>query len=197
MVKSWWFAAALALAACSGDGTKDTSTAGDDDDDDDITGGELVCEDTFVPCGGDPVGVWQVVDYCAVSAGEYDDTCPDLTVTVLDDRGSGEVTMNADGTYTRTYNVDVDLEMVIPVDCIAPAPCALLPLSGFFTSCADDTDAGTCVCQATVVDTDTASGSWVVDGTDVITDGERNAFCVEGSTALVEDSLGNRVRWMK
>ena len=198
MSRTWWVWVALALVACGGDGGTDKGSASGDDDDD-IAAGELVCEDTFSPCGGDPVGTWQVVDYCAVSGGDYASTCPDLQVIIVEDRGSGTVTVNADGTYERTYNVDADIEMVIPLSCIAPVPCSLIALGsgGLFTSCTEDTSAQTCSCEGTVVDTNTEAGNWVVDGTDFVADGVRNPFCVKGSTALVEDDYGTRVRWKK
>lgn len=198
MSRTWWWCAALALVACGGDGGTDKGT-GSGDDDDDIAGQELVCEDTFTPCGGDPVGVWQVVDYCAVSGGDYADTCPELEVIIVEDRGSGSVTVNADGSYERTYIADADIQMVIPTSCISPVPCALLAVGGAspFTECVEDTVAGTCTCEGTVADTDTQVGTWVVEGNDFVADGVHNPFCVKGSTALVEDEFGTRVRWKK
>jgi hypothetical protein len=198
----WWLV--FGLVACSG-GTKtdtgdDDDTVGDDDDtvgdDDDDVAWDGECEDAFSPCGGDPTGQWNVVGVCEAVIDELD--CDGLAFTVLEDRTTGTVAMNGDNTYDRVYNVDVDLEIEIPLTCIDPVPCALLPglSGGVLATCTED--ATTCTCSGTVTDVDSADGTWVVEGDEIVFDGgDRQAFCVTGDHAVVRDPSGVRTNWVR
>lgn len=192
----WWLV--LGLVACGGDGTKtsDSGTTGDDDDDD-ITTDAPVCDEVFTPCGGDPVGSWTVTGVCEVSVDELSG-CDGLEYRILDDRSSGTVEMNADDTYDRTYNIDMDFEIDIPLSCISPIPCNLLATAsgGVLDSCTDD--GVTCTCAGSYADVDSASGTYAVDGNTLVFDGsDRQDYCVRGNGATVLDSTGVRTLWVK
>jgi hypothetical protein len=185
----------LGLVACSGD-DKGSDTGGTGDDDDDIAW-DGDCEQAFSACGGDPSGDWTVVGVCEVALDDLA-ACAGLTYTILDDRSSGTVAMNGDNTYDRVYNLDLDFEIGIPLSCIAPVPCNLLPpaSAGIFSTCTDD--GTTCTCQGTFAETDSASGSWTVEGDEIVFDGDdRQQFCIDGDRATVQDEAGVRTNWVR
>jgi hypothetical protein len=202
------------LAACDGGTTKtgddddddttapgdddDDTAPGDDDDDDDTTGVELLtCDDPFAACGGDATGTWQVSGVCQLDFSDFD--CDGLVVTIDADRSSGTVELGSDGTYSRVYNVDVDISATVPKACVDPAPCTLVPAAsgGSLTACTDDGD--NCACTGTVAYTDDENGTWTSAGTQLTFDGGGTVldYCVAGNSAITQDADGVIVSWQK
>ncbi len=198
----------LCFSACGGDGSSggdDDDAAGDDDDvvgdDDDDDGNGVVlaeCNDPFSACGGDPTGVWDVIAVCdpGIDFGELG--CPAVTYEITADRSSGTVFMNADNTYDRTYDVDVDYALTVPTSCLLGMSCSDLVAyaADLVDTCVESGD--NCDCNGTFQTLDAATGTWIVDGNTIVTDGvDRMDFCVNGNQAETMDEDDTRAIWSK
>lgn len=192
-----WFVIAAGLAACGGgkDATDSGTPAGNG-------GGNGVavieCTDAFSACGGDVVGSWSVDSICDPGIDTADLGCPQATYEVTADRSSGTVVIEAGGTYDRTYDYDVDVDLTVPKSCLYGMGCDLLVgmSQGLISSC---TDTGTdCDCTGNFTDTDVASGTWTVSGNILTTDGtDDHEFCINGNTADVWHEDDVRAIWVR
>lgn len=199
----------LVLAvACDDSGTKDGAATGDtgatpttgvgDDDDDDNGGVDVIsCTDPFQACGGDAVGAWTVTAVCEVPVDDMG--CDGLTVEVTADRSSGTIDIEAGGTYSRSYDIDVDYTLQVPTSCLMGMSCSQLEAvsMGMLSDCTDVTDG--CSCAGSAAYTDIASGTWASEGTELVFDGDdRYDYCVSGDQAVsVDQSDGTRVHWQR
>ena len=206
------FCTTLAFAACTGDGTgdkdSDTDAPGDDDDDttmgdddDDTTGSVPIveCTDAFDPCGGDPVGTWNVQEVCNVELDLSALNCGQASYTITDDRSSGTITLDPVGLYDRAYTIDLDFELTMPESClVGPVNCGNLAMlsQGLLDACQP---AGTdCVCDGGFSGSDAYIGTYVIEGGNtIVTDGnDRTLFCVGGNYAQsMEEGTTDRVHW--
>jgi len=194
MGKAWIRAASAAvLMACSGGGSDGD---GDGDGNDDIDW-FAECDQPFAACGGDVTGSWNVVAVC--NAPLTDDDCDGLTWEIIDDRSSGTIEFNGDGTYDQTYQLDLDFEAQLPRDCVFNSPCSTVAslMGDLVDSCEENTE-GICDCVGTLVDTTVDSGTWEMDGNTVITDGSyRTEVCVQGDRGESLEDNGTRSIWTR
>lgn len=82
-----------------------------------------VCGETFTPCGGDPVGTWQV-EMCGsvvarFSFQAFEPTCHGLPFTIEQDATTGTITYDADGTGHFDYQVADRYSFTAPATCVA------------------------------------------------------------------------------
>jgi len=157
------------------------------------------CAPDFVACGGDPQGSWDVVGLCDPGIDVSSLPCSDVTYKVTADRSSGIVNLNADGTYDREYDVDMDYELTVPEACLMGyfTCSALVDLSsGLLNTCTETSDG--CDCTGNYTEQDSAQGTWTVNGSVIETDGaDQFDFCIDGTDADTVDQDGNRVLWSR
>ena len=86
-----------------------------------------------LPCGGDPVGSWTIIDGCAsadVAASELmtiiGGPCPGLRIDRITSQQLGFFTFNADLTFTATASITGTITATIPTSCFDNMPCAAL-----------------------------------------------------------------------
>jgi len=123
----------------------------DTDDDDAPTAGPATCEDApegFTPCGGNPVGVWEIELLCQ-DAGDYDPfdgLCPSLQAEG-GGTAEGRMTFTHGGTYRIEYSRnDLDLVFSFPLACFGGSA---VPCSGRYyrgATCERALGDETCIC---------------------------------------------------
>lgn len=156
---------------------------------DDGGSGGLGCD--TAACGGDPVGVWTVVDSCF--EGELTiEQCPDLIVKSVDVDQTGTVTIDADMSYTLDLTVSGTASVTFPASCFGGliTDCAQLNDDG--TTCTGDASAE-CDCDITLDEVTDETGTWSTTGNQITlddgTEPEVSDYCVQGDRAVVSTNM--------
>lgn len=178
--------AAVSLAACSDEG--------------DGAGG-VTCD--YTPCGGDPTGVWTVVEVCGADQLLPLDEIPACRSAVSSGRGTatGTETFAADGTYRRDIRLGGRFSYELPEACAdalsegagAESYCATLALVfGTMAGTADCRFEGTtCFCELDLDMELPEEGTWAVEGESLITTSDEfdepaaSPFCVSGTDLML------------
>lgn len=184
--------AAVALAACGGEEDGNGEGAGG-------TGGPEapVCEDTPLPCGGSPVGVWTYDQSCGsrtstMHLSSTKEACRNLPATlrfVL----AGELRFGADGTFAETSQTEQHLVFYPPVACLEAVSSA--PPAEFCVEVGrqiveqNDAATGGCafgedqLCRCEVIQTGPVEQdtTWTAEGETLSVEGDASyEFCVQG-----------------
>ncbi len=146
----------------------------------------------FVPCGGNPEGVWKFDNVCfdQASLGEnpLKDTCPTATMSV---EMNWDATIEFAGSnYTSTFNKqEMKVFMTVPKSCLpAEAGCDVF---GADMPCTDTGEACECVKTEVKDQVETDSGTWVVEGTNLVMTNSQGdvstaPFCQSGDQVVVK-----------
>jgi hypothetical protein len=159
------------------------------------------------PCGGDPVGTWNITESCidAAAAGEElikaltsVSGCTTAKLQSTHVKQTGSATFNADMTYSAMSTGMFDATVLVPASCLTlggfPLTCEQLNLLssqlmlnqiGSFT-CSKASDGCTCKVVGSPQESQ-ESGTYVVSGTHMertsnTSPGGGNEFCVKGNS---------------
>lgn len=168
-------------------------------------GGEVpACGESFTPCGGNPVGTWQLQSCGSIQVrfdlASGDPSCEDLPLTIREEDVQGTLTFAADGTGSADLQVAETYVFDVPAACVAYLGAGAAPqqtCTGLVTTLVDDQGfsggrctadaAGACACEVLREYPNQRDFGWTVDGTTLAYDGPSGssyAFCVEGDVLL-------------
>lgn len=150
---------------------------------------DTTCDPAPMPCGGDPVGSWNVESTCGFEAfpNPLADACPGSTFVIEVLGQTGTLTFEADGSFVQDF--DIQAQVVATLD---PMACFGVDCATFEQLAQGDNPGTTCqemgpTCECTIPDDgvpEQAMGTWEVMGTDlVLTTAEGaagSAFCIGG-----------------
>lgn len=184
ITRALWLLSAVGAGACSGvDARGNTSSE------------PLDC--SFLACGGDVVGDWQIDEGCVDDPTASSlQGCPDSVITFAA-RVSGTVSFRSDGTYTLSTAVGGIRSYLVPAACIAGGTCDDVAQS-ITASCS--ATAASCQCSSQVASADTRSVGTYSASASALTllpsegseGGTQASFCVEGGrlSLQLEDTSG-------
>jgi hypothetical protein len=152
---------------------------------------------SFLACGGDVVGDWQIEEGCVDDpAASSLQGCPDSVVTFAADV-SGTVSFQSDGTYALSTTVGGTRNYRVPSACIAGGTCDDVAQS-ITASCS--ATAASCECSSQVESANTRRAGTYSASASALTllpsggsEGETRArYCVEGTrlSLQLEDASG-------
>jgi len=163
------------------------------------------------PCGGDVVGSWSFLGGCqnlAESNKETQLSCPGAAIQGLSRAFSGQLTFNADSTYSASnWRQVIHASETVPLSCAGVTSCALLNTNTTDTtgtisiSC---TGSATCSCQVAATNNVASdAGTFTTYGTSLTMAGLETSgsfeYCVQGdllhllSVSPTLDSTGQPV----
>jgi hypothetical protein len=117
---------------------------------------------TFVACGGNPTGTWQIDKFCIDFDGiVLDPDCPTMTFDWSGVTVSGTAVFNADMTYAINSVSGGSLSYTIPAACIPPQ---VQQCSSLGATCTGN-PAQSCTCTEAVDEQDSEAGTWSTSGT--------------------------------
>jgi hypothetical protein len=176
---------AVSLAGCLG--------SSDDDDDD----GNGSCAEVQ-GCGGDVVGVWEIVDTCAALAPPANQTGCAANVTYGEVDAAGQFEFTADGQVITNINLTMHATFNFTEACLTEqtgnqvtlddqATCDALATGARqaegVTSVTCTLSGRACVCPATFESANEGMGTWMASGTNLIDeDGTVLPYCVSSDT---------------
>lgn len=161
-------------------------------------------------CGGDITGEWTVTSSC-VSVSDVsmvNQQCPSATANAAGLKVTGNVTYNADLTFTSTSTISGSTSVTLPASCLSvqgiTVSCAQLTQafmtlaqqgsSGFKSASCSSAGSG-CTCNVVLNDQTTSqSGTYSTTSDGVLTETPLNGaagqsdYCVKGSTLTVSPS---------
>lgn len=127
----------VALAGCSSSGN----------------GGNSACSNT-TPCGGNPIGSWNVTAECLKATSMVGFSCGPVSDHIAETFVTGTLTLNADSSYTSSFTVSLSESGTVPFACLTTAgtDCAVLaqviePANSWSSSCSNSN--GGCSCRST------------------------------------------------
>ncbi|HVJ19454.1 MAG TPA: hypothetical protein VM686_28740 [Polyangiaceae bacterium] len=176
---------AVSLAGCFG--------SSDDDDDDSKSGGSC---SAVQGCGGDPVGVWEIVDSCASVATTGQTGCAAGT-TYGPVEATGQFEFTADGQVISTINLTMQATLRFTEQCLSEqtgqavtidqAACDSIATGAGqaegVTSVSCTLSGSACVCPSTFQSMAGGTGTWTASGNNLIDeDGTVLPYCVNGDT---------------
>jgi len=140
----------------------------------------------FQGCGGDMTGVWSLTGGCMTFGGNPFGGCTGAAITI-DVQVDGNVTVNADQTYSIDLMLGADIRFSVPKTCLPPDE-----------GC-DEVDEnaveenGYCVAVDQAEDASTEVGTWTIEGDQVCflesdeTEPSCLIYCVEGDTVRLAE----------
>jgi hypothetical protein len=155
----------------------------------------------FTPCGGSPVGTWEIKDYCVKNVpNPLGNQCMGATVSADGLSASGTVTYNADMTTSSNVTLKGSIKMSVPKSCLPfGATCELLnaslqeeirdPTSDIMSGSCSGGD--TCNCTLTMKPSaEMSTGTWRMMGNLLIEDGDDGLeYCVKGNELLIREPM--------
>lgn len=155
-----------------------------------------------VPCGGDPVGTWEIV--CVTLNGPTDLGCEGSTLTIDEYCLQGTLTFNADGSGSDVaMGAELTGEWFLPTACLGGQSCKEIneqpTQKGFELSCHETDEGCDCDIAAQITETVTNTLTYTVDGDflHLIEDGNSTdvGFCAdETSLWLGSDTTTYKLR---
>jgi hypothetical protein len=164
-----------------------------------------------VPCGGDVVGSWSLLGGCeniAEANAELQASCAGEAIRGFALSFSGQLTFNADSTYTTgNWRESVHASETVPLSCAGAPSCASLNQTtsdANSTTSISCTGSTTCSCQIAATNNLTSdAGTFTVTGTSLTMSGPQTSgsfsYCVQGellhlmSVSTTLDSTGQPV----
>lgn len=171
-----------------------------------------ICKDLeFVPCGGDPVGVWEIETFCMetrVDANEspWAEQFPECgngnSYYSADIDWLGQMDVRADGTSTTDFDVAYTIEVVLKDACLSAMGQGMVGASTMCDQIAlqytqESVDAtvsysgGKCTISAPqeTQDQEPSEGTWVVVGDEIRSSADATSgskFCVDGTRMVIQ-----------
>lgn len=147
--------------------------------------------ESFVACGGDPTGVWDLEDVCAASQAigqdPFNGQCPGASLTA-DITVEGTITFG-DGQIVPQTTRTGDIALHVPKACLQGQPCAAVTGDDPEWTCQESDAACDCTKTDSSADDESDISAYSVEGTNlVVQDGDtpkNMPFCVEGDTLKV------------
>lgn len=173
---------------------------------------------SFTPCGGNPVGTWQIQSSCAVGLDSALSTalgpaCADAMHLLAADH-QGTLTLSADGIYSEQSTTDMEMESSFSLACVnamagstltaeqMPAFCSQyqteMRASAQVTEANCAMSGEECVCNTVSHYQFAGSGTYTVSGATLTNDqGSSMSYCVQNgvlTTRETSDTLGDMFR---
>ena len=164
------------------------------------------CSNTAA-CGGAIVGTWTITSSCvSESASMLDSQCPSATARSSGLTITGNVTYNADGTYSSTSAVSGTIDVTLPPSCLTTNGVTLTcdqlnqlfqanPTAGVTLNC---TGSSSCTCTETIAgQTSSETGTYTTTAAGLLTDTPTGGttsltdYCVKGTTMTQSPHAGS------
>jgi hypothetical protein len=137
---------------------------------------------SFDPCGGDPVGEWNIDDLCVETGNLMVPGCEDARLDFSGVRASGTMRFDEGGAFSGEIQLSGTGRVVLPTSCL-PEGATCDQLRNEDISCL--TSGGSCVCTAQFEEQmGSGAGTWEVSGSSITFASEDNEpntgeFCAD------------------
>jgi hypothetical protein len=164
------------------------------------------CSNTAA-CGGAVVGTWTITSSCvSESASMLDGQCPTATASGSNLTITGNITYNADGTYSSTTTASGSVNVNLPASCLTTNGVTLTceqlnqafqsnPTPGVTLNC---TGTSSCACTETLASqTSSEAGTYTTTAAGLLTDTptggtvSQTDYCVKGTTMTQSPHAGS------
>jgi hypothetical protein len=164
------------------------------------------CSNTAA-CGGDIVGTWTITSSCvSASASMVQSACATATASSSNATINGNVTYNADGSYTSTATLNGSVRVDLPQSCLTTdgvtITCAQVnqafqsnPTPGVSLSC---TGTSGCTCSETITnEMSSETGTYTTTAAGLLTEtptggtASQTDYCVKGTTMTQSPHAGS------
>jgi len=154
---------------------------------------------SFTPCGGTPIGTWNIRDFCTANSIIMNPTdCAGAVFQVTSSSATGSITLNSDLTAATNVMVTVGESASLPASCFTQDQCTQFQTgvaqSDGVTGATCSYSASTgCFCSLTITSQQASSGTYTTSGTNVTlstadADPETDAYCVSGNTLTIQNT---------